>query len=81
MQQANETPEEHLRRDLSTAQKENDRVSPRFCPSPKAPLTFLRSLITINASLVVAARASPLTANSSYAKTAGGAISELGTRI
>jgi hypothetical protein len=81
MQQVNETAEENLRRELSTAQKENDRVSLRVCPAFKVPLTFLRCINTTNASFPVVARPSPLTANPSCTKTPVGAISGPGTRI
>jgi len=49
-QQANEPPEENLRRELSTAQKENDRVCLRGFLAFKALLTSLRYLHTTNAS-------------------------------
>ena len=81
MQQVNETAEENLRRELTTTQKENDRVSLRVCPAHKALLTFLRCLNTTNATFPVVARPSPLTTNPSRAKAAAGAISGSGTRI
>ena len=55
MQQANETPEENLRRELSAAQKENDRVSLHICHASKVSLTFLRCINTTNASFSVVA--------------------------
>ena len=81
MQQVNETAEENLRRELSTTQKENDRVSLRVCPAHKALLTSLRCINTTNATFPVVARPSPLTTNPSCAKAAVGAISGPGTRI
>jgi len=50
MQQASETPEDNLRRELSAAQKENDRVSLHIYQASKASLTFLRCINTTNAS-------------------------------
>ena len=81
MQQANETAEEILRRELSTAQKENDRVSLRVCPAFEALLTFLHCITITNASFPVVARPSPRTAKPSCAKTPIRAISGPRTRM
>ena len=81
MSQVNETAEENLRRELSTTQKENDRVSLPICPAHMALLIFLHCLNTTNALFPIVARPSPLTSNPSCAKTAVGAISGPGTRI